>query len=76
MAIRMCIKIVFTSSLKKFYKGWSYSYISLLFEQGILRTYIEVKLKGTLQEAKNVCLIDFAIAESDSQSVPSECHFE
>ena len=49
---------------------------SVLFVQGILRTYIEGKLKGTLQEAKNVCLIDFAIAESDSQSVPSECHFE
>ena len=57
MAISMCNKKVFTSSLKKFYKGWSYSYISLLFEQGILTTYIEVKLQGTLQEAKDVCLI-------------------
>ena len=72
MAMRMCIKIVFMSSLKSFIKVGHIH----IFHYWILRTYIEVKLKGTLQEANNVCLIDFAIAESDSQSVPSECHFE
>ena len=76
MAIRMCIKIVFMSSLKSFIKVGHIHIFHYCFVQGILRTYIEVKLKGTLQEANNVCLIDFAIAESDSQSVPSECHFE
>ena len=74
--MRMCIKIVSMSSLKSFIEVGHIHIFHYCLCNGILRTYIEVKLKGTLQEAKNVCLIDFAIAESDSQSVPSECHFE
>ena len=42
MAIGMCIKIVFTSSLKSFVKV---GHVHIFH----LRTYIEVKLKGTLQ---------------------------